>query len=48
MVLKEKNELETPIFVPFSCGDNCACAKKKNCCKKYKKKGVHCKKCPKL
>lgn len=27
---------------------NCSCDKKKDCCKKYKKKGVHCKKCPKL
>lgn len=27
---------------------NCSCGKKKDCCKKYKKKGVHCKKCPKL
>lgn len=26
---------------------NCSC-KKRTCCKKYKKKGVHCKKCPKL
>lgn len=26
----------------------CSCDKKKDCCKKYKKKGVHCKKCPKL
>jgi hypothetical protein len=24
------------------------CGKKKNCCKSYKKKGKHCKKCPKL
>ncbi len=22
--------------------------KKKNCCKKYKRKGKHCKKCPKI
>jgi hypothetical protein len=30
---------------------NCSlemCGKKKKCCKKYKKKAVHCKKCPKL
>ncbi|MFN5981989.1 MAG: hypothetical protein ACK479_00885 [Fluviicola sp.] len=27
---------------------NCSCSKKKECCKKYKKKGYHCKKCPKL
>ncbi len=27
--------------------DNCSCSKKKECCMKYKKKGVHCKKCPK-
>jgi hypothetical protein len=25
----------------------CDCSNKKKCCKKYKKKGVHCKKCPK-
>jgi hypothetical protein len=31
----------------FTC-QGCACSKKKDCCKKYKKKGVHCKKCPKL
>jgi len=24
------------------------CCGKKDCCKKYKKKGNHCKKCPKL
>ena len=28
--------------------ENCSCGKKKDCCKKYKKKGIHCKKCPKL
>lgn len=33
--------------VMMSC-QNCSCDKKKDCCKKYKKKGVHCKKCPKL
>lgn len=33
--------------IQFSC-QNCSCSKKKDCCKKYKKKGVHCKKCPKL
>lgn len=27
---------------------NCSCDKKKECCKKYKRKGHHCKKCPKL
>ncbi len=32
----------------FSSCENCSCEKKKDCCKKYKKKGVHCKKCPKL
>lgn len=25
-----------------------ACCKKSKCCKKYKKKGDHCKKCPKI
>lgn len=48
MVLKEKNELESSTLEVFNCGINCTCSKKKNCCKKYKKKGVHCKKCPKL
>ncbi len=28
--------------------EGCSCGKKKDCCKKYKKKGVHCKKCPKI
>ncbi len=28
--------------------NNCSCERKKECCKKYKKKGDHCKKCPKL
>ena len=28
--------------------NNCSCGKKKDCCKKYKRKGIHCKKCPKL
>jgi hypothetical protein len=32
----------------FAGCENCSCEKKKDCCKKYKKKGVHCKKCPKL
>lgn len=48
MVDKMKLEVgESPVLT-FGCGNNCACAKKKECCKKYKKKGVHCKKCPKL
>lgn len=25
-----------------------SCCKKDKCCKKYKKKGSHCKKCPKI
>lgn len=29
----------------FDTGITC---KKKNCCKKYKRKGKHCKKCPKI
>lgn len=29
----------------FHSGITC---KKKNCCKKYKRKGKHCKKCPKI
>ena len=32
----------------FATCAGCNCGKKKECCKKYKKKGVHCKKCPKL
>ncbi len=28
--------------------ENCSCEQKKECCKKYKKKGNHCKKCPKI
>lgn len=28
-------------------GEEVTC-KKKNCCKKYKRKGKHCKKCPKI
>ncbi len=32
----------------FKSCENCSCNKKKDCCKKYKKKGVHCKKCPKI
>ena len=31
----------------FTC-DTCSCDKKSKCCKKFKKKGVHCKKCPKI
>lgn len=41
-----RQEKEAEVF-NFSCL-NCSCSKKKECCKKYKKKGVHCKKCPKL
>lgn len=50
MVLKEVSEVKNPATPVFSCGIDCACSngKKKECCKKYKKKGVHCKKCPKL
>jgi hypothetical protein len=46
--MKEKqiNPLQEFAFTP--CSMDCACANKKDCCKKYKKKGVHCKKCPKL
>lgn len=32
----------------FAPCDGCNCGKKKECCKKYKKKGIHCKKCPKV
>lgn len=37
---------ETYFPTMFSCA-NCSCDKKKKCCKKYKKKGVHCGSCPK-
>lgn len=42
----QKNGTNLPAFVCRTCEIN-AC-KKKDCCKKYKKKGVHCKKCPKI
>ncbi len=35
-------------FQQFTPCANCSCDKKKDCCKKYKKHGIHCKKCPKL
>ncbi len=40
----------TPIdsIKPVQSCEGCSCGKKKDCCKKYKKKGVHCKKCPKI
>ena len=38
---------ENQVFGMINCS-NCSCDKKKDCCKKYKKKGVHCKKCPKV
>ncbi len=48
MKVKENSNLEMSQIEIFGCGFNCDCSKKKECCKKYKKKGVHCKKCPKL
>lgn len=44
-----KNILSSEVLIETvkNCS-NCSCSKKKECCKKYKKKGVHCKKCPKL
>jgi len=33
--------------VEFGC-TSLGCDKKSKCCKKYKKKAVHCKKCPKI
>lgn len=44
---KEFNIKQTSSHLIEKC-DNCSCSKKSDCCKKYKKKGVHCKKCPKL
>lgn len=38
---------EFPLFAKCEVTFEC-CGKKKNCCKSYKKKGKHCKKCPKL
>lgn len=45
-----RQELHTnaSLLKPVLSCENCSCDKKKDCCKKYKKKGVHCKKCPKL
>ncbi len=40
-------EQESPL--KFACNACELCdSKKKKCCKSYKKKGVHCKKCPKI
>ena len=36
------------ISLPQLSCENCACEKKKKCCKKYKTKGEPCKKCPKF
>lgn len=38
---------EQALFPVIGCS-NCDCSNKKKCCKKYKKKGIHCKKCPKV
>jgi len=43
--LFEQNE--QVIFPKLGC-TACVCSSKKKCCKKFKKKGIHCKKCPKL
>lgn len=48
MLEKVKLQVGLPQYSQNICGVDCACSKKKECCKKYKKKGVHCKKCPKL
>ncbi|MBP5984509.1 MAG: hypothetical protein KA734_12340 [Fluviicola sp.] len=40
--------ITTPLPEVLSACHACQCSKKKDCCKKYKKKGVHCKKCPKI
>lgn len=45
----KQNEISTTdlsLIQTFSCS-GCSCESKKKCCKKYKKKGIHCKKCPK-
>lgn len=43
-----KNHLPESMEAVLATCANCTCSKKKDCCKKYKRKGVHCKKCPKL
>ncbi len=40
-------DLSFPLFQESTTEFSC-CGKKKSCCKSYKKKGKHCKKCPKL
>jgi hypothetical protein len=44
-VLKEFG-LSLPTLKSSAIG--CECRLKKKCCKKFKKKNVHCKKCPKV
>jgi hypothetical protein len=39
---------DVSVFPNLSVENGFVCCKKKKCCKKYKKKAVHCKKCPKL
>jgi len=46
-MVKKEVPSQQPILPLFTCS-NCSCDKKKDCCKKYKRKGYHCKKCPKL
>lgn len=46
--MKQEVKFNNSVPSPFMTCVDCACSKKKECCKKYKKKGVHCKKCPKI
>lgn len=47
--MKQNDILTTEFnFTKVLACSNCSCESKKKCCKKYKKKGMHCKKCPKL
>jgi hypothetical protein len=45
----KQQAINSQLFMPkVATCEGCDCGKKKECCKKYKKKGVHCKKCPKV
>lgn len=40
-----KNQAQNSIPAASTCS-NCNCGSKKDCCEKYRRKGVRCKKCP--
>ena len=46
--MRLKENFTQQVVLPIQNCTNCACSGKKDCCKKYKKKGIHCKKCPKM